>query len=45
MEEEVSKLKAEVGELEERLRKSEEAKTALEQENRELQEQVTRIVK
>ena len=45
MEEEVTKLRVEVGELHERLRISEEAKTALEQENRGLQEQVTRIVK
>ena len=40
MEEEVTKLKAEVGQLNERLRISEEAKPALEQENRGLQEQV-----
>ena len=41
MEEEVTKLKAEVAQLHERLRISEEAKAALEQENRGLQEQVT----
>ena len=41
MEEEFTKLKAEVAQLQERLRISEEARAALEQENRGLQEQVT----
>ena len=40
LEGEVAKLRAEVGQLKERLRISEEGKAALEQENRGLQEQV-----